>query len=474
MPYSPHTSADRQRMLAAIGVDSVEDLFQAIPPELRQFPFDLPPRLSEFELQRRFQELAARNRSALDGPIFLGAGAEFHYIPAAVPALASRGEFSTSYTPYQPEVSQGTLQAMYEFQSMVVALMGMEAANASVYDGATALAEATVMARNIAGRDVIAVPPTLHPQYRSVLQAYGVPLLDLAGGPAGPRQLDPTAVAAQLDGRVAALVVPSPNLLGVLEDWCALAEVAHAAGALLIALANPISLGLLASPGACGTDIAVAEGQPLGIPPAFGGPALGLMATRQRYLRHLPGRIVGTAVDREGRQGYVLTLRAREQDIRRERASSNICTNQSLMALQAAIYMALLGKAGLREVAEVCTQRAHYAARAIAALPGYAVRDDPFFHEFVVQCPRPAEEVADALLEQGIIAGLPLGRWYPALADSLLVCVTEVHEREDIDRLVSSLRGLGPGSSLPENPPWAGSAQQTGQGPRSEDGRPAT
>ncbi|HEV7214197.1 MAG TPA: aminomethyl-transferring glycine dehydrogenase subunit GcvPA, partial [Chloroflexota bacterium] len=368
MPYSPHTTADRRRMLDAVGVASVEDLFAAIPAHLRQFPFDVPPPLSEFDLQRRFQRLAARNTDALQQPVFLGAGAYFHYIPAAVPDLASRGEFSTSYTPYQPEVSQGTLQAMYEFQSMVCALMGMDAANASVYDGATALAEATTMARNITGRDTIVVPATLHPHYRSVLEAYGVCLRTLPGDLASRRSLDPATVVDQLDDSVAALVVPSPNVLGVLEDWRALADAAHASGALLIAVANPIALGLLASPGACGADIAVAEGQPLGIPPAFGGPALGLMATRARYLRHLPGRIVGAAKDQEGREGFVLTLRAREQDIRRERASSNICTNQSLVALQAAIYLSLLGPAGLRQVAEVCTQRAHFAAQEIAQL----------------------------------------------------------------------------------------------------------
>lgn len=442
MAYSPHTDADRRRMLDAVGVDGVDALFAAVDPALRQFPFDLPPPLPELDLQRLFGKLAAQNASAQQHPIFLGAGMYFHYIPAAVPALAARGEFSTSYTPYQPEVSQGTLQAMYEFQSMVCALLGMEAANASVYDGATALAEATTMARNITGRDVVVVPPTLHYHYRATLDAYGVPLRTLELDLPTERRLDPARVAAALDDQVAALVVPSPNVLGVLEDWQALAGPVHAAGALLIAQPNPTALGLLASPGAHGADIAVAEGQPLGIPPAFGGPALGLMATHSRYLRHLPGRIVGAAVDRDGRPGYVLTLRAREQDIRRERAASNICTNQSLVALQAAIYLSLLGPRGLRQVAAICTQRAHYAARQIAALPGYAVADDSFFHEFVVRCPRPAGEVVDALLAQEIVAGFPVGRWYPELADSLLVCVTEWHSRADIDRLVAALKDL--------------------------------
>jgi len=317
--------------------------------------------------------------------------------------------------------------------------MGLDVANASVYDGATALAEATTMARNITGRDRIAVPTTLHPHYRSVLEAYGVPLVTLDMNLRERPSLDPGGVAGKLTDDVAALAVPSPNVLGVLEDWSALAEVAHQRGALLIAAANPIALGILASPGASGADIAVAEGQPLGIPPAFGGPALGLMATRTRHLRHLPGRIVGAALDTAGRPGYVLTLRAREQDIRRERAASNICTNQSLIALQAAIYMSLLGKEGLPDIARVCTQRAHYAARQIAALPGYGVRSDPFFHEFVVRCPIPAEEVAQRVLNKGIVAGLPLGRWYPELGHSLLVCVTEVHTGEDIDELAVAL-----------------------------------
>ncbi len=443
MPYSPHTEADRRRMLDAIGIASLDQLFSIIDPSLRRFAFDVPPMLPELDLQRHLGKLAAKNLDATTHPIFLGAGSYFHYIPAAVPALASRGEFSTSYTPYQPEVSQGTLQAMYEFQSMVCALMGLDVANASVYDGATALAEATTMARNITGRDSIAVPTTLHPHYRSVLDAYGVPLITLDVNLRERPSLDPGVVAGKLTDDVAALVVPSPNVLGVLEDWSALAEVAHQRGALLIAAANPVALGILAGPGACGADIAVAEGQPLGIPPAFGGPALGLMATRTRHLRHLPGRIVGAALDAAGRPGYVLTLRAREQDIRRERAASNICTNQSLIALQAAIYMSLLGKEGLPDIARVCAQRAHYAARRIAALPRYGVGADPFFHEFVVRCPIPAEEVARRVLNKGMVSGLPLGRWYPELERSLLVCVTEVHTREDIDDLVAALGDVG-------------------------------
>ncbi len=442
MTYSPHTPADRERMAQAIGINSTSDLFQSIPGELRAAPLNLPPALTELELQRTFATLARKNVHADGAAMFVGAGAYFHYIPAAVGALSSRGEFLTSYTPYQPEVSQGTLQAMYEFQSMVCALMGMEGANASVYDGATALVEATTMARNITGRDTVVVPAAVHPHYLSTLRAYGVPLRLLSAPLDGRLTLSPSDLEHVLDKDVAALVVPSPNLFGALEQWSDLFDMAHKVRAMSIAVASPIALGLIESPGTLGADIAVAEGQPLGINPSFGGPALGLMATKAQHLRHLPGRIVGRATDRDGRHGYVLTLRAREQDIRRERAASNICTNQSLMALQAAIYMSLLGKEGLREVATVCTQRAHYAARQIAQLRGYSVSSAPFFHEFVVTCPRPANAVVDALLNDGIVAGVPLGQWFPERDRQLLVCVTEMNERAEIDRLVDGLGAL--------------------------------
>lgn len=442
MTYSPHTAADRRKMMDAVGIQSTEDLFSSIAPEFRAKPLDVPPALSEHDLQRTLGRLAARNMDGQHYPIFIGAGVYFHYIPAAVGALSSRGEFLTSYTPYQPEVSQGTLQAMYEFQSMVCALMGLEASNASVYDGATALTEATTMARNITGRDVIVVPNTVHPQYVSTLRAYGVPLRMVELPVTERRTLVTADLAGLVDEHTAAVVVQSPNAYGAIEDWQALFSVAHAAGALAIAVANPIALGILESPGACGADIAVAEGQPLGVAPSFGGPALGLMATRNRYLRHLPGRIVGRATDRDGRHGYVLTLRAREQDIRRERAASNICTNQSLMALQATIYMSLVGQQGLSEIATVCARRAHYAAAEIGRIPGYVVSTDPFFHEFVVRCPRNASEIVEKLIGHDLVAGLSLGQWSAELADSLLICVTEAHSKDDIDRLVAGLRDV--------------------------------
>ncbi|MCL4541314.1 MAG: aminomethyl-transferring glycine dehydrogenase subunit GcvPA [Chloroflexi bacterium] len=430
-------------MLSAIGASKVADLLAVIPGTERSEPLRLPQPLTELELQRHLRSLAEQNRHTLQLSSFLGGGAYSHFIPAAIPALSLRGEFATSYTPYQPEVSQGTLQAMYEFQSMVCALTGLEAANASVYDGATALAEATVMARNITGRDIIVVPRSLHAHYLSVLHSYRVPLR-IVGDSIFPHFLfDLASGPSALDASVAAVVVPSPNTFGRLEDWCRFAELAHAVGALLIAVFHPIALGLLESPGACGADIAVAEGQPLGIPVSFGGPSLGIMATRQRYLRHLPGRIAGVAVDRDGKEGFVLTLRAREQDIRRDRASSNICTNQSLLALQAAMYLSLLGPQGLHEVAEICLRRAHYLAQRITSLPGFTLMESPFFNEFVVRCPIAAGELAQRLLPYGILAGIPLGRWFPELADCLLICVTELNTRQDLDDYVSCLERLG-------------------------------
>lgn len=430
-------------MLSAIGVGKIDDLLAIIPEARRSEPLRLPQPLTELELQQHLWSLAEQNRTIFQLSSFLGGGAYSHFIPAAVPALSTRGEFATSYTPYQPEVSQGTLQAMYEFQSMVCALTGLEAANGSVYDGATALAEASIMARNITSRDVIVVPRSLHPHYLSVLHSYRVPLRIVEDSVFPHFPFDSASVTSALDTSVAAIVVPSPNVFGQLVDWRRFAELAHSVGALLIAVFHPITLGVLESPGACGADIAVAEGQPLGIPLSFGGPSLGIMTTRQRYLRHLPGRIAGVAVDRDGREGFVLTLRAREQDIRRERASSNICTNQSLMALQAAIYLSLLGPQGLREVAEICLRRAHYLAHRITALPGYTLMEGPFFNEFVIRCPIAAGELTQRLLSYGILAGIPLGEWFPELDDCLLVCVTELNSRQDLDRYISCLERLG-------------------------------
>ncbi len=440
--YSPHTDADREQMLAAIGINSVEDLFTPIDPSLRSFSLDIPPALAENDLQRMARDLAARNQDTLSHPCFLGAGNYQHWIPAAVPAITSRGEFLTSYTPYQPEISQGTLQVMYEFQSLIAALTGLDVSNASLYDGATALAEAVTMAKTITGRSRIVLAGAIHPQYRDVLATYGTTVTLVDTDLPDRLTVLPADLDAALGDDVAAVVVQSPNFLGAIEDSKALADVAHQHGVLLIAGFNPIALGILTAPGEVGADIAYGEGQSLGVGQMFGGPALGLIATRSTYLRHLPGRIAGAARDNRGQDGFVLTLQAREQHIRRERASSNICTNEAVCALAATVYLSLVGKCGLRELAHTCTQRAHYAARQLEQVQGYhVVGEGPFFHEFVLECPDDTMVINRDLLSAGIIGGYPLGRYDARLANHMLVCVTEQQNRSDIDRLVATLAG---------------------------------
>jgi len=427
-PYIPNTDDDRRAMLDVIGVANAGELFADIPPELRIDGLDLAPALAEQELLREMSALAARNRVPEDGyACFLGAGAYRHYIPSIVSHVVGRAEFYTAYTPYQPEISQGTLQTMFELQSMVCELTGMDVANAGMYDGASALAEACLMACRVTGRNRIALLDTLNPAYAGVVRTY-------ASGPG-------LAVDVVSDGGLsdehACLAVQHPNFFGCLEDVWAHESAAHAAGALLIAAADPVSLGMLAPPGDWGADIAVAEGQSLGWPVNFGGPYLGLFACRRDYLRQMPGRIVGRTSDLDGRAGYVLTLQTREQHIRRERATSNICTSQQLVGLAATVYLAAVGKRGLQRIAEVCYQRAHYAAERIAALPGYALAfDAPFFKEFTVRCPRPPAEVLSRLLERGIIGGLDVS---DRVGNGLLVCVTEMNTPQEIDRLVNGL-----------------------------------
>ena len=437
--YSPHTQADRAGMLAAIGVSSMEALLEQIPAELRTEAFDWPAALTEPELLAHARALAANNRPLV---CFAGAGAQDHVIPSAVKSLLRRGEFLSAYTPYQAEASQGLLQAIYEFQSSICALTGMEAANASLYDGATALAEAAAAAARITGRRKILLPESLHPEWRQVLEtvfkAKGEPELERLACPSGV--LDPEDAARRLDGTVAALVVSTPNFFGLLEDGPALAERAHAAGALLIAVADPVSLGVLEPPGAWGADLAVGEGQGLGNPLNGGGPYLGLFACKKPFMRHLPGRICGMTRDAEGRRGFVLTLQAREQHIRRERASSNVCSNEALCALAATIHLALLGPEGLREAAERCVDGAHRLAERLNALPGFRLRfDKPFFNEFVLECPVPAERVRQALLKAGLLAGVPLGPWHSAMKHSLLVCVSEARTDDELDRYVAAV-----------------------------------
>jgi glycine dehydrogenase subunit 1 len=442
MAYIPHTDEDRRAMLAAIGVSSLDDLYQAVPADVRFPTLELPEAVSEMEAMEELQALAEANLDTLHSACFLGAGAYHHFIPSAVDAILRRGEFYTAYTPYQPEISQGTLQATFEYQSLICQLTGMDVSNASHYDGATALAEAVILALNHhrgARRQVI-VSPAVHPHYRETVRTYTQGMqLEVVGDEDccnGPRQL-----AARLGPDTALVAVQYPDFFGYIRDFSELAEAAHAAGALLCVVVNPLALGLLKPPSAFGADVVVGEGQPLGIPLSYGGPYLGLFATRTAFVRKMAGRLVGETTDSRGQRGYVLTLTPREQHIRREKATSNICTNQGLMALASAVYLSLLGRQGLRKVAELCYHKAHYAAGRITALQGYALwNDGPFFHEFVVACPRPVAEINDHLLEaHGLLGGYDLGRSYPALRDHMLLAFTEANHREDIDQLVQAL-----------------------------------
>lgn len=447
MSYIPHTHEEREQMLSAIGIDSLEAMFDAVPAALRFPQLDLPAPLSQMEVMEVMTALAEANESAADYALFRGAGAYHHYIPSTVNHLIQRGEFLTAYTPYQPEMTQGTLQATYEYQSMLCALTGMDAANASHYDGATSLAEAVTMAvAQLRGkRHKIILSPNIHPHYREVVRTYhqGGPL-QIVGDEGDSERLDTSHILELLDGDTAMLAVAYPNFFGEIEDLTLYAEAAHAVGALLVVVANPIALALLKSPGEFGADIVVGDGQPLGIPLSFGGPYLGFFATRQRYVRKIAGRIIGETEDADGRLAYVMTLRPREQDIRREKATSNICTNQGLMALAACIYLAALGKHGLRQVATLCYQKAHYAAKQISELPGYRVKITlPFFHEFVLSCPRPVSEINQALIEHGIIGGYDLGQDFPDLADQMLICCTEMNSRAEIDEFVECLAEVG-------------------------------
>ena len=443
MPYIPHSDEDRKAMLAAIGLRSIEELFADVPEHARFPELDLPPALSEMEARWELEALAGANFTAADGPCFLGAGAYHHFVPAVVDAVLSRGEFYTAYTPYQPEISQGTLQAIFEYQTMICNLTGMEVANASHYDGATATAEAVITAVNVQRlkRRKIVVSPFVHPEYRAVVRTYTQGMgLTIGGENSGSAGL-----ADLLDKDTACLIVQYPDFLGCIEDLSDLADAAHAVGALLVVVADPIALGLLKPPGEFGADIVVGEGQGMGGGLNFGGPYLGFFATRKKYVRKMAGRLVGQTVDIEGNRGFVLTLSTREQHIRREKATSNICTNQGLVALAAAVYMAAMGKCGLRQVAELCYHKAHYAADRIDELQEYAIlRNKPFFKEFAVRCPCPVAAINEHLLDQwGITGGYDLGQDYPHLKDHMLLCVTEMNPREEIDALVEALGELG-------------------------------
>lgn len=430
-------------MLHQIGLNSAEELFDSIPSDLKLArALNTPAALSELELLSSFENMAAENPGSRRTS-FLGAGAYSHYIPTIVDHIISRSEFFTAYTPYQPEISQGTLQVIFEFQTLVCQLTGMEVANASMYDGSTALAEAVLMAERVTRRSKVIACGAVHPEYLEVVRTYVQHAgIDLEVVVTDPRTGQTASVDQVLDDKTAAIVVQSPNFFGCLEDVESIARKAHAAGALLIvAITEPISLGLVKSPGALGADIVVAEGQSFGVPLSFGGPYLGLFATREKYARQIPGRLVGEAYDKEGRRGFVLTLATREQHIRREKATSNICTNEGLIALAATVYLETMGKRGLQEVAHQCAQKTAYAARKISALEGFSLPfTAPRFNEFVVQAPIDAAELLKRLAkEHQITGGLALSRYFADRRNEFLVCVTETNSRSEIDELVDGL-----------------------------------
>jgi glycine dehydrogenase subunit 1 len=440
--YIPHTWQEREVMLHDIGVANIEELFKDIPLEHRFPQISLPPALSEMEVASELQSISYSNESVKEFTSFLGAGAYHHYIPAAVDSLLRRGEFYTAYTPYQPEISQGTLRAIFDYQSLVAALTGMEVSNASHYDGATAVAEAVSLAyANFRGkRTKVILSPSLNPQYRETVHTYnhgsGIKITGENLNPAS----DPNQLIPIVDLDTCLVVVQYPDFFGRIYDLQKIADETHKMGALFAVSVNPTALGLFTPPGSFGADIVTGEGQPLGIPLSFGGPYLGIFATRQELVRKMAGRLVGETVDNRGQRAYVLTLTAREQHIRREKATSNICTNQALMALAATIYLSLLGKNGLQQVANLCYQKAHYAAEKITSLPGYQPWDEaPFFHEFAVKAPLPIEVINNRLLEYDILGGLDLGKMYPTLTNHWLLAVTEMNSKEDIDQFVDVL-----------------------------------
>ncbi len=447
MPYGPHTPDDRARMRAALGIASIDELFEDIPPAVRAPGLDLPGPLTELELSFRLRALAGRNR--IDLASFLGAGVYRHYVPAAVDQIASRGEFYTAYTPYQPEISQGTLQTIYEYQSLLAELTALDAVSASHYDGATATAEAALMCLRATGRARILVSAGVHPEYLATTRTY------LDGSRFGletvPLRADGTTDLAALErlladasAPVAGVLVAQPNVFGILEPMAEATRLAHAAGALLVAVVEPVSLAVLAPPGAYGADIAAGEGQPLGLPLGYGGPYLGILAATSALMRQLPGRLVGRTTDADGRRAFVMTLRAREQDIRRERAASNICTNQALCALAATVYLATIGPHGLRDAAALGAARARELERALAAAGAPRVHAGPYLNEFAVHV-SDAPRVHAALLERGILAGLPLATWFPddpVLRDALLVCATEVTQTAEIEVFAAALRDV--------------------------------
>ncbi|MBI5936066.1 MAG: aminomethyl-transferring glycine dehydrogenase subunit GcvPA [Chloroflexi bacterium] len=445
MTYIPISPKERDAMLKTIGVKSLDDLFEAVPATHRFPHLDLPPALTEMEAAQELADIASTNENVRGDLIsFLGAGMYNHYIPSVIDHMLRRGEFYTAYTPYQPEISQGTLQAIFEYQSLMTALTGMELSNASHYDGATAAAEAVnlAFAQFRGKRKKVVISPTVHPQYRAVIRTYTQGMeLELAGDD-GNADLDskPEELASLIDDNTSLVIVQYPDFFGRIFDYTKLIETAHGKGALVCVVANPTALAMLKTPGVMGADVVVGEGQPLGLPLWYGGPSLGFFTTRKQFVHKMAGRLVGETVDSRGQRAYVLTLTAREQHIKRERATSNICSNQGLLALGSAIYMSVLGKTGMRQVAELCYQKAHYAAEQLSQIEGMGLCfSDPFFHEFALCVNRPVEEVNAHLLEHGILGGYDLGQDYPALKNHMLIAVTEMNSKEEIDLLAEVL-----------------------------------
>jgi len=441
MNYTPHTDDDVAKMLKTVGVESVDALFDPIPKGLKLSSLDLPPGLTEMEAMALLNDLVAELRQDAPALSFLGGGAYDHFSPSVVDAVISRGEFFTAYTPYQPEVSQGTLRAIFEFQTMISELTGMEVTNASMYDGSSALAEAVLMAVRINQGTKVLIPRSLHPFYRKVVETYvrGIDLeiVEIPWTEAGT--MDLAAVKANLDDDTAAVVVQNPNFLGVLEPLDELGEIVGASKAMFVAAVNPLSLGVVRPPGDFGADMVVGDGQPLGIPLSYGGPYVGFFSTRETHIRKMPGRITGQTTDVDGKRGFVLTLKTREQDIRRERATSNICTNQTLCATAATVYMAALGPEGLREVCELNLANSRDALEAVTSVDGVTQAfSGATFNEFVVRTVRPAADVLASLREKGIGGGIDLGRFYPELSDCVLTCVTETKRQTDIDCLAAA------------------------------------
>jgi glycine dehydrogenase subunit 1 len=442
MRYIPNSPEERAEMLESIGLSSAEELFRSIPAEVQLGrKLNITDPLAEPEVIAALEEMAAKNTAATK-PSFLGAGAYSHYSPTIVDHLIQRSEFFTSYTPYQPEISQGTLQYIFEFQTLICQLTGMEVANASMYDGSTAMAEAYLMAQRVTRRNKIVVATSVHPEYREVARTYtqhgDADIVEVEFDETTGRLTNLSA----LDDKTAALVIQSPNFFGCVEDVKALADAAHAVGALLVVtVTEAISFGLLKPPGECGADIVVGEGQSFGIPMSFGGPHVGLFATQEKFVRQMPGRLCGVAFDKNGNRGFVLTLSTREQHIRREKATSNICTNQGLIALAATIYMEAMGKQGLQEVATQNAQKAAYAKKQIAQIDGFSIPfSAPTFNEFVVRGPKPATEVLEAIrVENGIIGGLALSKYYGGRENEFLVCVTETLSKNLIEDLAAAL-----------------------------------